>query len=160
MSRAQQIRAELDRLHEYTKWYMSLDRSVVITGEEGNELGAVCTETAVLLAEEFGGKVMGYEINENPSAVIGRDQFGHDFTVIDDRWLADFWASHEGHRDLYDLENAKDMEEVLRLYGDPATWREMGKGGWKIWLNNTRTLSYRDPVTKEKIAVPYEVKRF
>ena len=71
-----------------------------------------------------GGKLTGYLHQRGPrpnnSAVIVAKGLGHDFCLIDGRWLVDFWA-WTGHclpfreRDLYDLQNPRDSDRRLPL---------------------------------------------
>ena len=50
---------------------------------------------------------------------------GHDWLVVDDRWLVDFWIKPylEVDRALYDLKNPTDQAEVEHLYGDRKEWQ-------------------------------------
>ena len=59
---------------------------------------------------------------------MGEDEGGHDFAIIDDRFLADVWYQSVYDPDaptLFDMEDPEDLAEVKRLYGDPATWKEV-----------------------------------
>lgn len=85
-----------------------------------------CTDSAVHLAELLGGDVLGYSIDENPTAELGVNEFGHDFAVVDGRWLVDFWAKDTYQLpDLYDMNDPVEATEVRRLYGDPGKWDKM-----------------------------------
>jgi hypothetical protein len=88
-----------------------------------------CTDTAAWLAERLNGKVYGYYHKDNPKAILGEGEFGHNFTVVDDRWLVDWWAKDTyQERDLYDLEEPSDQKLVSRLYGDPTAWEPISQG--------------------------------
>jgi len=85
-----------------------------------------CTNTAVYLADRLDGDVYGYLIEDNPTAVVGEGEGGHDFTVVGDRYLVDFWAQDSYQYPwLYDMKDRLDMKEVLRMYGDPEKWVKM-----------------------------------
>ena len=80
--------------------------------------GAICTCGALLVAKEFGGKVMGYFNRDNPTATIGDE--GHDFAVVDG-WIVDFWAwAYESEID-YPMMRV-DSDEAKKCYGDPEKW--------------------------------------
>lgn len=92
---------------------------------EGVGLIGRCTDTATWLAERLDGEVYGYRHKDNPEAELGESEFGHDFVVVDDRWLVDWWAKDSYQlRDLYDLKDPADQEKVRRLYGDPGKWEK------------------------------------
>lgn len=125
------VRLELDRLAE--KVERALKKHEKGPKSESEEflcpgVGSVgrCTNTAVYMADKLGGVVYGYSIDENPEAKVGEAEFGHDFAVVDDRWLVDFWAK-DTYRlpDLYDFDDPAEKMEVRRLYGDPALWKRM-----------------------------------
>lgn len=104
------------------------------------DVGSVgrCTNSAVYLAERLGGEVYGYSIEDNPEAQVGGAEGGHDFAVIDNRWLADFWAKDSYELpDLYDMSDPVESVEVRRQYGDPAKWARMSDENFaffKKWL--------------------------
>jgi len=87
---------------------------------------AVCTCSAKLVARRFDGLVLGYHSLNNPNAAIGLPNWdGHDFTLIDGRWLADYWAWRVEKvitKPIFDLSNEVDHKEVTRLYGTPLNW--------------------------------------
>lgn len=59
--------------------------------EEVGDLG-LCTVVARWIAEKSGGEVYGYYSEDNPSATLAVGEGGHDFVVVDSRWLVDWWA--------------------------------------------------------------------
>lgn len=126
MATREEIEAELKRLSKLT------DKAFRVPGAgqtspvviPGIGLPGRCTDTAVHLARKFGGVVMGYRKDKNPGAVMG--VYGHDFAVIDGRWLADFWAKDTmEYRWLYDLLDPVDQKEAWSVYGEPGNWEEM-----------------------------------
>ncbi len=93
---------------------------------EGVGRVSTCTNTAVYLAERLDGDVYGYYIEDNPTAKMGEAEGGHDFSIIDERWLLDFWAQDVYQLPwLYDLEDPKDAEAVKALYGFHESWTKM-----------------------------------
>ena len=83
-----------------------------------------CTNSARLLAHRHKGKVVGYVVHDpTKDARIGAYSLGHDFAIIDNRWLVDYWAKHvDGSREAAVLDLEQDREEILKLYGDPGDW--------------------------------------
>lgn len=84
----------------------------------------ICTVGARAMAEMHGGKVKGYFHEDNPTAAIGKDEGGHDFAVLHDRYIVDPWHKHMyGHPNaVHDLKNPAHEAAIKHLYGDPATW--------------------------------------
>lgn len=103
----------------------------------------VCTNCAERMIELAGnGEVWGWEEGTNPTSVVAGPTHGamldtgqgHDFAIIDDRFLVDAWAKNvEGSapRAVFDLLDAGDRAEVARLYGDPLTWLKRDEQGFK-----------------------------
>lgn len=94
---------------------------------DGTQTGT-CTRTAELIAAKFGGRVMGYYHDDNPTAKLGEREGGHDFALIGDRWLVDWWAknvSGEADQEVFDLTDPSDAQKVAALYGDPAQWKPL-----------------------------------
>lgn len=131
MSRYQEIRSEMDRLR---RRFMEESKRGFFTRDpvSGNHLYQLCSTTAAIFAYEFGGKITGYLHKRGPtqnnSAVIVKEGFGHDFCVIDDQWLVDFWAWYTfQEKDLYDLWSPEDDAIVDHLYGNRTTWGDTRK---------------------------------
>lgn len=81
------------------------------------------THTADLIAKEHDGQVMGYA---HSNQELGQAEGGHEFALIDGRYLADWWANHNyGTPDLFDLNNATHRQQVEKLYGSPSSWKEV-----------------------------------
>ena len=87
---------------------------------------AICTCSARIVARRFRGLVYGYQAHRNPTARIGLPTIdGHDFALIEQRWLVDYWAWRvEGliATPIFDLKNRADHLDVHRLYGDAGRW--------------------------------------
>lgn len=70
-------------------------------------------------------EVRGFTSEHNPSSLIGRDCYGHDFAIVDGRFLVDPWALEVhgvGCGQVLDLEAPADAGEITRLYGDRSKW--------------------------------------
>ena len=81
----------------------------------------ICSEAARLTQRIVGGAIFGYWIEDNPTAELGRDEGGHDFLIVDKKWLVDFWAAaYYGERPIHNLKT--DAKEINRLYGDRGKW--------------------------------------
>mgnify|MGYP003341012864 CR=1 FL=1 len=139
---------------------MSTDEAMGITWDEHevsrlpNGAYAVCCTSCAeriieLAMQAFGvrGEVFGWDVGKNPTSVVAGPTHGahldtgqgHDFAVIDGRYLVDPWAVHtecSSERAAFDLDDADDRCEVLRLYGDPRTWtrRVINRLGNYEWI--------------------------
>lgn len=94
-----------------------------------------CTNCAKRIIEmnDGQGEIYGWEDGTNPTSVVSgpthgamndRGQ-GHDFAVIDGRYLVDAWAKNvemSSDRAVFDLNDPADVAEVRRLFGDPTKW--------------------------------------
>lgn len=126
------IVAELERLDRLVK---AAGVRYEAAPEEAREDGFICkgvgrvstcTNTAVYLAERLNGDVFGYSTDDNPLAKMGKDEGGHDFALIDERWLVDFWAQDTYEQPwLYDLQDPDEAEVVAELYGNMDLWVQM-----------------------------------
>lgn len=89
----------------------------------------VCTDSAIKIARRFHGKVFGYNCTTNSNAAIGKEFCeGHDFAVIDNRFIVDYWAYRViGVMTDPVLDLSKDLDacEVTRLFGNPSSWEEV-----------------------------------
>jgi len=85
-----------------------------------------CTNGARFIVELVGrGHVFGFHDKDNPGTATGELAFGHDFAVIDDRWIVDIWSKHFvglSERCVFDLEFESDAAEIRRLFGDRSKW--------------------------------------
>ena len=89
---------------------------------------AVCTSWAVQARRVLGdrARIFGFFVSENPSAVaMGRLSDGHDFVLVDDRYILDGWLSEvegEIEHPLIDLEDPEMRDVAVSFYGDRALW--------------------------------------
>ena len=106
-------------------WGITSDKRMGDTFPSGQS-AVECTGYALAIKSKLGdrAKVYGFYGEDNPTSEIGKDAGGHDFAVVDGRyivdpWLTDVWGGKKG---VFDLENPDDQPEIKRLYGDRATW--------------------------------------
>jgi hypothetical protein len=89
---------------------------------------AVCTDCARFIRDrELNTRIVGYVHDDNPSAA-SELAFGHDFAIVDEPFIVDPWVVivvGESRRAVSDLQDPEDSAEIMRLYGDPAKWREL-----------------------------------
>lgn len=113
--------SDLDHLVESTSYESDSDGWVC------DEIGrlSTCTTTANWLADRLGGEVVGYFSDDNPTAELGSIEGGHDFVLVDGRYIVDWWAKDIGYakRRVYDV--SKDKGIISKLYGDPAAWKKL-----------------------------------
>jgi len=106
-------------------------------------------------------ELFGFLSDEVPESAIARQCGGHDFAVVDGRFLVDGWAKEIDRCAkvaVFDLEDEATAAEVLRLYGPRAKWprnheleaavdaesaeeRAQALAGAKLW----RRTQQRDP---------------
>lgn len=90
---------------------------------------SVCVSGAKRIAREFEGGVFGYWSKANPCAAIGRPLCeGHDFAVIAERWIVDYWAFHVARvmqTPVLDLESPQERQLVSRLLGEREAWEAL-----------------------------------
>jgi len=100
------------------------DEEDVWVFEDGTHC-AVCTNGARLVASHFKGIVCGYRAWENTLALIGEPHCsGHDFALIRERWLVDYWAFRVASlapKAVLDLQLPTDRILARNLYGAQRT---------------------------------------
>jgi hypothetical protein len=104
-------------------WDEAEGRSLLPDGEPAIMRGACA---AYIVELEGAGKIVGFYDGTNPTAhAAGYAGGGHDFALIDDRYIADPWVKETGltsTRAVFDLQDPEDQEEIQHLYGDPRMW--------------------------------------
>jgi len=87
---------------------------------------AICTASAKQIAQRFGGLVLGYQSASNRTASIGLPAIdGHDFALIDDRWLVDYWAWRVEQlitTPIFELTVDAERRMATNLYGPRSCW--------------------------------------
>lgn len=134
MTGPEEIRAQLEAWAADDPFWIA--RSGVIPEHEGGDgsvfpdggLATRCTSwsTYARLALGARAKLYGFFCEDNPSATaMARLADGHDFAVIDDRWIIDGWLFDvEGalSEPMIDMRDPANAELVRGFYGDPAAW--------------------------------------
>jgi hypothetical protein len=72
-------------------------------------------------------KQYGFSDEENESSEIAELCGGHDFAIVDGRYLVDGWAQHveQVHETgVFDLEDDSQLADISRLYGSPLAWKD------------------------------------
>jgi len=101
------------------------DQSVWKVGTRELEV-VVCTSSAALVAKRFGGKVMGFWADDNPTAGVNRICSGHDFAVVGDL-VVDYWlreVEEVSPKAVFDLSDPKEAQEAQAWYGPQEKWSE------------------------------------
>lgn len=88
--------------------------------------GVICTEYAMWARDVLGcGQVFGFFDCDNPGTELGQYAGGHDFLVIDDRYIVDLWIREVvglSEQVVFDLQDERDSESVARFFGDRQRW--------------------------------------
>lgn len=87
-----------------------------------------CTNICVWLKENHfpQAKIVGYFIENNPMAIIGLAEGGHDFLLVDDRYIIDFWYRHvTGAANAAIVIDTTENSIDLAKYGDPKQWEPL-----------------------------------
>lgn len=119
-----------DQIDDLYAAFVALDEKIYNDNKEEIESTGhpftICTNIASWLKETLftDAKVMGFDVESNPTAEIGQNCFGHDFLVIEGRYIIDFWYRFiEAKKDAPILLDMIDQKElVARYYGDPDKW--------------------------------------
>lgn len=94
---------------------------------------AICTNWAIYARRVYRDRVKlyGFDCSENPDASgMAEISDGHDFAVLDDRWILDGWLAHvEGLTGdpMIDIEDPENRAFLRSFYGDPARWVRLGE---------------------------------
>jgi hypothetical protein len=120
---------KLEILFDHDYWEAAIDFSV--EGESRFKRnpfsGVCCTGYAFEVVRRLGHrrvKVVGYFTDNNPSATAGAEAGGHDFAIVDRRWIVDAWLrevdGYGNEQIVYHLQ--RDRALIRKLYGDPKKW--------------------------------------
>jgi hypothetical protein len=121
-------------------WGVTFDDDGISQFESGYS-GIQCTGFACAVKHKLEpgrAKVMGYMEGDNPKAGSNDLADGHDFALVDDRYIVDPWLSevengkittHDGKKIdtggqiVFDLK--KDGDLIDKIYGDQEAWKEV-----------------------------------
>lgn len=86
-----------------------------------------CSDCAYYIRElESNTAIYGFWSKDNPSWAGAKLQDGHDFAIVEGRYIVDPWIKEtEGlsKRAVFDLETPADAREINRLFGNPLNWQ-------------------------------------
>lgn len=91
----------------------------------------ICTDWADYVRRAYGkrAKLYGFHTENNPAP--GMENFdGHDFAVVDGRYIVDGWLPNiEGlhHSAVIDMQDPAEKETVAKFYGNPKRWERATK---------------------------------
>jgi len=110
------IQAFLDQLLAGERYCEEEEITVLHNGTAA----AICTNSAVLVAREFDGSVRGYGESAGGSLAPS----GHDFAIVGNRYIVDYWAFTTGESDraILDMDHPADRVLAAILYGNPDQW--------------------------------------
>lgn len=84
-----------------------------------------CTSSARVIASHFGGKVVGYQIEEGDSqTLVGSSSGGHDFAVVGP-YVVDYWGLHVEEtlpKGVFDRTDPSDSEAIKAYYKNESDW--------------------------------------
>lgn len=86
-----------------------------------NYAGQVFKQILNYPSADINCKILGFSVNDNPSSSIAQECGGHDFALINDRFIVDGWLKNvdEGSSaSVFDLESPQDAEQIMQFYGD------------------------------------------
>jgi hypothetical protein len=90
---------------------------------------ATCTNCADFIRnKEPNTAIFGFHHEDNPGAQVSANAGGHDFALVDNRYIVDPWIKEtEGlsDRSVFDLKDPKDAEIISRFYGDRKRWQQV-----------------------------------
>ena len=93
--------------------------------------------------------IYGFWSRDNPSWAGAALQDGHDFAVVDSRYIVDPWVVETealSKRAVLDLENPAHAKEIRQLYGNPLKWSLMaGPSGMAERAGSARNDVLRPP---------------
>lgn len=124
------MKQELHRLFENEGAYNGSDGDNEESVFPDGSAMVFCTNWANYVRRVMGSRATlhGFYHDENPDSKIAKDCGGHDFAVVDGRYVVDAWALNiEGY--LYDrrccvldLHDSEDYALAVVLYGSPLKW--------------------------------------
>lgn len=100
-------------------WYISAVYHYFRYNKKITNCSGYCKELQLFFPK---AKVFGYFSQGNPLAQIGVIEGGHDFLVLEDRWILDFW--HRCYNDE-DFPLVVAIEDHAKWYGDINKWEQV-----------------------------------
>lgn len=114
----------------------------------------VCTNYAIQIGRRLPERtlIFGFANTDNPLSRVAREEIhpgGHDFAVIDDRFIVDPWVrlvAGVSEQICFDLEDEHDAAIALDFYGPREAWRRMREAEEQVECNPFALESYCDQV--------------
>lgn len=131
-------------LAQIEQFVSDIDWNALITDDEGSgscfltdgSSGVECTGYARTIRSVFGpdrAVVYGFSARDNPESMFAdRGYDGHDFALVDERYIVDPWLFEVENYDrvgVFDLKDERSAERVRKFYGDPEAWTRDGAPG-------------------------------
>lgn len=146
-------------IEEFKAIITEQEASVLPGDEEGAKFPngspwALCWAWAEDLKARLGTdrvKQYGFSDDENRTSEIADLCGGHDFAVVDGRYLIDGWAKHveQVHETgVFDLEDDAQLDDISRLYGDPRFWKDATKDEWSALPDEEDEADFRNILAK------------
>lgn len=104
------------------------DRDMGAAHLPNGRYAATCTNWARMVKAQYGDRVeIKYVLSKDSPALHAYGYEGHDFALLDGRYLIDAWAKlfPARPRAVLDLLDPADQEEILTYYGDPKLWGDL-----------------------------------
>jgi len=128
--------AEVITPAEYDRRYAALPRGARPGSESLLPTGGsavCCTEYACLIFKQLPGRVQifGFANENNPTSRVAREEIhpgGHDFAVVDDRFIVDPWlrlVAGVSEQIVFDLADPGDASLAADVYGPRQCWERL-----------------------------------
>jgi hypothetical protein len=94
--------------------------------------GTECTGYACAMRQALGKriKILGFSADENPDSSVAAVAGGHDFALLDDRYIVDPWirdVEAMSQQTVFDIQNPEDAAKIAELYGPQKAWQRVPK---------------------------------
>ncbi len=93
---------------------------------------AICSNWVDDLQARLGSSIVvrfGFWGSDNPQSEVSEIADGHDFVVVDGRYIVDGWLSNVEclhATGVFDIDDDADLEAIFRFYGNPLSWEATG----------------------------------
>lgn len=123
----------------YEKPFPSHEDEYAMLPEGFGQMGR-CTNCALFVASRIPNAVVaGFRAedpDQNPACTheVIRTVMGHDFAVVEGRYIVDLWISlYSGSEDriVFDCLDPEDREKIVEIYGNPACWNLWTPDGYR-----------------------------
>lgn len=117
------------RMAELEAYLDHIDTTVIQDGDEeahfpdGSPV-TLCWGGADQVVRDFKGTRFGF--HEREDIENSDTQGGHDFAVVDGRFIVDHWLKHVvgSQRGVFDMQDPRDAQLIKHYYGDPSQWEK------------------------------------